>query len=121
MKKALLVLFALMLVVCLTSCGDPEEIGTYELDSMTEDGETMSMKDLKDMYAAYGMDMPEFSLTLTKDGKGKLVAAGEASDITWDSKAKTMTNNGETISYTFKDNKITLSDEGQAMVFVKKN
>ena len=121
MKKAWLVLFALVLAVCLTSCGDPAEVGSYELDSMTEKGETMSLQDLKDMYTAIGMDMPEFSLTLNKDGKGKMVIAGNTADITWDSKAKTMTNDGETISYTFKDNKITLSEDGETMVFVKKN
>ena len=121
MKKAWLVLFALVLVVCLTSCGEPAEIGSYDLDSMAEDGQTMTMQELKNMYAEYGMDMPEFSLTLNKDGKGKMVIAGNTADITWDSKAKTMTNDGETISYTFKDNKITLSEDGETMVFVKKN
>ena len=111
----------MVLVVCLTSCGgEAAEVGSYDLDSMAEGGETMSMQELKDMYTAYGMDMPEFSLTLTKDGKGKLVVNGETTNITWDSKAKTMTNDGGTISYTFKDNKITLSDEGQTLVFVKK-
>lgn len=35
MKKALLVLFVLMLAVCLTSCGDDaEEVGSYELESV---------------------------------------------------------------------------------------
>ncbi len=121
MKKALLVLFVLMLALCLTSCGgDAEEVGSYTLDSMSENGETMSMKDLKDMYAAYGMDMPEFSLTLNKDGTGKMVVMGETKEITWDAKAKTMTADGESIKYTFKDKKITISEESQTMVFVKK-
>ena len=33
MKKALLVLFALVLVVCLTSCGDDKRVGTYDCHS----------------------------------------------------------------------------------------
>ena len=120
MKKAWLVLFALVLVVCLTSCGEPAEIGSYDLESMTEAGETLSMQELKDMYTAYGMDMPEFSLTLNKDGKGKITINGETRDITWDSKAKTITYDGASEKYTYKDNKVTIADEGNEMVFVKK-
>jgi hypothetical protein len=121
MKKVFLVLFVLMLAVCLTSCGgDAEEIGSYELESMSEAGETMSMKELKDMYAEYGMPVPEFSLVLNKDGTGKMTISGESANIKWDAKAKTMTADGETIKYTFKDNKITIGEKNDAMVFVKK-
>ena len=110
-----------MLAVCLTSCGgDAEEVGSYDLESMSEGGQTMSMKDLKDLYSAMGETLPEFGLTLNKDGTGKMVVMGETKEITWDAKAKTMTADGESIKYTFKDKKITISEDGQTMVFVKK-
>jgi len=122
MKKAFFAILALMLIVCLASCGgDAEEIGSYDLESMTEDGTTMTLKELKDMYDAYGVAFPEFSLVLNKDGTGKMTVAGETQNINWDAKAKTMSHDNETINYTFKDNKITLSEDGTSLVFVKKN
>ena len=123
MKKTLLVLFALMLVVRLTSCGEAKEIGSYEIESMTSDGETMSLQDLKDLYAKYDMPFTEndFGLTLNKDGTGKMSVMGETSDIKWDAKAKTMSLNGDTVNYTFKDNKITVGEKDDVLVFVKKN
>lgn len=122
MKKALVVLFVLMLAVCLTSCGgDAEEVGSYDLESMSEGGQTMSMKDLKDLYSAMGETLPEFGLTLNKDGTGKMAVMGETQSIKWDSKAKTITGDGETIKYTFKDNKLTIdAGDGSKMIFVKK-
>ncbi len=62
----------MILVVCLTSCGEDKEIGSYDIESITKDSETM-------------------------------------------------TANGETLSYTFKDNKISMGEDGDGMVFVKKN
>jgi len=122
MKKAFFAILALMLIVCLASCGgDAKEIGSYDLESMTEDGTTMTLKELKDMYDAYGVAFPEFSLVLNKDGTGKMTVAGETQNINWDAKAKTMSHDNETINYTFKDNKITLSEDGTSLVFVKKN
>ncbi len=120
MKKAWLVLFALVLAVCLTSCGDPAEVGSYELDSMTEKGETMSLQDLKDMYTAYGMDMPEFGLTLNKDGTGKMIVMGETQEIKWDAKSKTMSHDSASITYIFEDNMIRITDQGTTLVFKKK-
>ncbi len=96
------------------------EVGSYELESMSEAGETLSMKELKDMYAEFGLPTPEFSIVLNADGTGKMTINDESTTIKWDAKAKTMTAEGETIKYTFKDNKITIGEKDDAMVFVKK-
>ena len=121
MKKALFAIFALVLVVCLTSCGEDKEIGSYDIESITKDGETMTAKEIKDQLAEYGMDIDVGGLILNKDGTGKMSLMGESQDIKWDAKAKTMTANGETLNYTFKDNKISMGEDGDGMVFVKKN
>ena len=121
MKKAWLVLFALVLVVCLTSCGEAKEIGSYDLESVTSDGETRLYKELKERYDSYNMAVPEYGLTFEKDGTGRLAFDGEAVKIKWDEKAKTIFFDDLSFSYTFKDNKVEFTvPNGYSCVFVKK-
>ena len=97
-----------------TGSSENKEIGYYDLESLTEDGE-------KDMYALYGMAFPEYSLLLNKDGTGKLTIMDDSRDITWDATIKTITCEGDTLSYTFNDNILTIFENENYIVFVKKN
>ena len=104
-----------------TGSSENKEIGYYDLESVTEDGEIAVIKDLKDMYALYGMAFPEYSLLLNKDGTGKLTIMDDSRDITWDATIKTITCEGDTLSYTFNDNILTIFENENNIVFVKKN
>ena len=104
-----------------TGSSENKEIGYYDLESVTEDGEIMYLKDILDIYEAYGMTAPEYSLLLNKDGTGKLTMMDDSRDITWDATIKTITCEGDTLSYTFNDNILTIFENENNIVFVKRN
>ena len=89
--------------------------GKYELVDIVSDGEsqTSSMELLK----AFGMSA---EMELRSDKTGTMSMYGEDTDVKWDD--KTITSDGESAEYSFKDNKLTIkSKDGSEMVFEKKN
>lgn len=105
-----------MFVVALTSCGgNSKAVGSYKLESVTDGGETITAKDFEEMAAAMGQTIEFGSLVL--NGTGTLVLNGESVSVTWDEKA--IYYNGDAVSYTLKDNTLTLGDDKDKAVFVK--
>ena len=101
----------------LTGCGS-SDAGHYNLYSMTEDGETLTMKDMEDMYKAMDMEVPEMYIELNDDGTGKLVMGDEdTQEIEW--KDGVITIDGEDAKYTVKDGKLTIEEEDATIVFEK--
>ena len=72
-----------------------------------------SLSDLE----ALGMSAEDFSLTLEEDGTGALTMLGESVEVTWDETG--ITAEGDTVSYTLEDGKLTLTEDGQTMVFAR--
>lgn len=108
---------ALAAALSLTGCGK-SDAGRYDLYSMTDSGETITMKDMEDMYKEMNMEAPEMYIELNEDGTGKLVMGeGEAEEIKW--KDGVITADGEDVNYTIKDGKLTMESDGTEMVFEK--
>lgn len=108
---------ALAGTLSLTGCGK-SDTGRYDLYSMTDDGETITMKDMEAMYAEMDMEAPEMYIQLNDDGTGKLVMGEEETqDIEW--KDGVISADGEEISYTMEDGKLKMEDDGTEMVFEK--
>ena len=86
--------------------------GTYDLISMEQNGESVGDIDkLKELgFTA--------TLELKEDKTGVLNVFGQSQDITYDD--KNITSDGQAVPYKFADNKITLEQDGQKMVFQKK-
>lgn len=120
MKKILALLLAAIMLLSLTACGsgsddrDDEEsemekrAGTYVLESMSADGETVDAEDL-------GM---EAYLELKKNGTGTMTMMGESTEVEWDEDSITV--EGEKADLDFRGSRatITVEDEGE-MVFKK--
>ncbi len=101
----------------LTGCGK-SDAGHYDLYSMTTDGETMTMKDMEEMYKEMDMEAPEMYIELNEDGTGKLVMGDEdTQEFEW--KDGVITADGEDVKYTVEDGKLTMEDDGEKMVFEK--
>lgn len=108
---------ALAAALSLTGCGK-SDAGRYDLYSMTDSGETITMKDMEDMYKEMNMEAPEMYIELNEDGTGKLVMGeGDAEEIKW--KDGVITADGEDVNYTIKDGKLTMESDGTEMVFEK--
>ena len=101
----------------LTGCGK-SDAGRYNLYSMTEDGETMTMKEMEDMYKEMDMEAPEMYLELKDDGTGQIVMGDEDTEkVEW--KDGVITTDDEELKYTIKDGKLTMESDGLERVFVK--
>ncbi|MGN1340389.1 MAG: hypothetical protein ACI4WS_08865 [Oscillospiraceae bacterium] len=106
----------------LAGCGENgnSDAGRYNLYSMEEDGTTFTISDMESMYSEMGMEAPESYIQLNADGTGSIVMFEEdAEEFKW--KNGTMTIGDETISYTIKDGKLTVSRAGSSIVFEKSN
>lgn len=117
--KSLAVVCAAVLAasLALTGCGK-SDAGHYDLYSITQDGETMTMKEMEDMYKEMDMDAPEMYLELNEDGTGKLVMGeDDTQEIEW--KDGVISADGEDVEYTIEDGKLTMEDDGSEMVFEK--
>ncbi len=122
MKKMKLVstvcAMALAACFCFTGCGKDSDAGRYNFYSMTEDGETITMKDMEEMYKEANMEVPEMYLELKDDGTGTLVLGEDDTEtVKW--KDGVITADGEDVEYTVQDNKLTLKIDGDEMVFEK--
>ncbi|MGN0612826.1 MAG: hypothetical protein ACI4JB_02920 [Porcipelethomonas sp.] len=108
---------ALAASLTLTGCGS-SDAGRYDLYSMTQDGETMTMKEMEEMYKEMDMEAPEMYLELKDDGTGKLVM-GEDDTEEFEWKDGVISADGEDIKYTVEDGKLTMESDGNKMVFEK--
>lgn len=93
-------------------------VGSWKLTGMTENGEAISQDDMA-MMEAFGMTV---SLTVSEDGNFELMYFGESQKGTWEAKSATeasFTVEGDTVSATLKDGKLTLSESGTDLVFEK--
>lgn len=101
-------------------------VGSYALDSITNDGKTENAKDYKrsakfwkKMGAWEGTDYSLGKLALHKDGTGIMTIKGESRDVTWNEKAIILSK--ESYAYTFGDNKLTIVDDPTLVFVAKKN
>lgn len=99
---------ALVMVLSLTACGN-STLGYYKLSSAEASGISLDSSAL----AATGMD--NGYVLLEDGGKGKLSAAGQEQEFTYDD--KNFTADGESIPYTLKDGVITLDQNGIKITF----
>lgn len=115
-RKVLSVVLVVAMLLTFAACGKKTSspAGTYVLESMTSEGVTMKMEDL----AALGMSEDDFKLILNEDGTGSMEVYGQSQELTWDD--KTLTAEGESIAYTLSGDTLTISVEGNSMVFVRK-
>lgn len=133
MKKRFALAFAAILALCLAlvGCGggggggeaaDPKAnfIGTWEIQSMEQDGESMSEEDLA-MMRELGLSV---YLVLNEDGTGSIEMFGEALEGTWEAKnatTGTFTAEDQTVDMTLEGGTLTMTQEGTdtRMVFAQ--
>lgn len=102
----------------LTGCQGKSDAGRYDVYSMTANGETMTLDQLKELYEGMGIDFPEMYLQLNEDGTGKLVMGDDDSNtVEW--KAGVIIADGEEIKYTIDGDKLSMEKDGQKVVFKK--
>ena len=111
MKKIVALTLVLVMVLALCACGGGSKTaaGTWKLTGMTQDGQ-----DYSQYLSMLGM---EITMVLNDDGTGTMEAMGEKVDVTWD--ANGITSQGETISYTLDGDKLTVTQNGSSIIFVK--
>ena len=117
MKKVLSVLCVLVLVVMLTACGKKTMVGTYKLIEMEANGEKADAK----MLETLGIKM---ELVVNDDKTAVLKMDGEQDEkLTYNDKEfigkDEETGEDMSISYTLDGKKLTLSKDGEKMVFEK--
>ena len=112
MFLAIAALLMSMLVV-LTGCGE-KVAGKYELIEMSSKSETFGkdqIEELKNLGFTY-------TLELREDGTGVMTIAGENTEFKYDD--KNIIVEGVSTPYTFENNKLTVSENDEKMVFEKK-
>ena len=133
---ALLVLISMIVsIMALTGCGKKNDnlekelensvqslvdsidasamVGKYELIEMTADGENYGKEEL-DALKSFGMTI---TLELKEDGTGVMDIYGQQTELTYDSKS--MTIDGDKMSFTKSEDIITLEKDNEKMVFKK--
>ena len=115
MKKILSVLCVLVVAFMLTACGS--KTGTYKLVEMIgASGEKVDSK----MIEQFGMTM---ELVIKDDKNAVLKAGGEEKTLTYDDKNFTgkddETGEEESFPYTLEGNTLTLTQDGEKLVFKK--
>lgn len=108
-----LVIVAIYLIFNKNGLGSKNIVGYYELYEMSSDDEDYSYEDLQNL-KSLGL---EVTLELRDDKTGTLNLFGETMDLTYDN--KNMTVDGEYAPYKVDDNKITMEQDGQKLVFQK--
>ena len=103
----------------LTGCqGGKSDAGRYDVYSMTENGETRTVDQLKELYEGMGIDFPDMYLQLNEDGTGKLVLGDDDSNkVEW--KPGVIIANGEEAKYTIDGDKLSMEKDGKKIVFKK--
>ncbi len=123
-KKIIALLMAMTILLALCSCGKSDqqenkaapEVGYFVIESMEEDGESITKEDLK----AAGMDADAFYLVMEADGTGYLAIPDEDTEFfTWaDGRIK---SGDYELPYTVDGDTMTLEDDGAKMVFTRSN
>ena len=103
----------------LTGCqGGKSDAGRYDVYSMTENGETRTVDQLKELYEGMGLDFPDMYLQLNEDGTGELVLGDDDSNkVEW--KPGVIIANGEEAKYTIDGDKLSMEKDGKKLVFKK--
>ena len=102
----------------LTGCQGKSDAGRYDIYSMTENGETRTVDQLKELYEGMGIDFPDMYLQLNEDGTGKLVLGDDDSNkVEW--KPGVIIANGEEAKYTIDGDKLSMEKDGKKLVFKK--
>lgn len=112
MKKLIALCLVLVLVVAMVACGGGGKnpaVGTWKLTGLFEGEEDYSA-----YLAMLGMDL---TIVLNEDGTGTMEMMGEKLDITW-ADGKIM-NEGESLSFSVDGDTLTISEEGERMVFTR--
>ena len=114
MKKILSILCVMVIAFMLTACGS--KTGTYKLVSMESAEMNLTAEDLE----KFGMTM---ELIIKDDKNAVLKANGEEKTLTYDDKTFTgkddETGEEESIPYTLEGNTLTLTQDGEKLVFKK--
>jgi hypothetical protein len=118
----MIAVFALSIPLALVGCGGGETLeGTYDLESVTSDGDTVTAQDLRDL----GMEPSEF-LTITFSGNDfTMIAMGESLDGSYKLSNGTisMTADGDgpfgALKGTVSGDTITIELDGDVIVFKK--
>ena len=102
----------------LTGCQGKSDAGRYDVYSMTANGETYTLDQLKELYEGMGIDFPDMYLQLNEDGTGELVLGDDDSNkVEW--KPGVITTNGEEAKYTIDGDKLSMEKDGKKIVFKK--
>ena len=102
----------------LTGCQGKSDAGRYDVYSMTENGETRTVDQLKELYEGMGIDFPDMYLQLNEDGTGELVLGDDDSNkVEW--KPGVISADGEEVKYTIDGDKLSMEKDGQKIVFKK--
>lgn len=102
----------------LTGCQGKSDAGRYDVYSMTENGETHTVDQLKELYEGMGIDFPDMYLQLNEDGTGELVLGDDDSNkVEW--KPGVIIANGEEAKYTIDGDKLSMEKDGKKIVFKK--
>ena len=103
----------------LTGCqGGKSDAGRYDVYSMTENGETRTVDQLKELYEGMGIDFPDMYLQLNEDGTGELVLGDDDSNkVEW--KPGVIIANGEEAKYTIDGDKLSMEKDDKKIVFKK--
>ena len=102
----------------LTGCQGKSDAGRYDVYSMTANGETYTLDQLKELYEGMGIDFPDMYLQLNEDGTGKLVLGDDDSNkVEW--KPGVIIANGEEAKYTIDGDKLSMEKDDKKIVFKK--
>ena len=102
----------------LTGCQGKSDAGRYDVYSMTENGQTYTLDQLKELYEGMGIDFPDMYLQLNEDGTGELVLGDDDSNkVEW--KPGVIIANGEEAKYTIDGDKLSMEKDGKKLVFKK--
>lgn len=101
---------ALYLLLCIAGCGSVA--GRYDLTSITTGEETVLVRDIP--------NAPPMYLHLNSDGTGIMLLSDEAVQMHWDDSFIWAEGaEDEKIVYILEDQTLTMSQNGQKMVFTK--
>ena len=102
----------------LTGCQGKSDAGRYDVYSMTANGETYTLDQLKELYEGMGIDFPDMYLQLNEDGTGELVLGDDDSNkVEW--KPGVIIANGEEAKYTIDGDKLSMEKDDKKIVFKK--
>ena len=118
LSAVLAMVMAITVSFVLTGCHGKSDAGRYDVYSMTENGETRTVDQLKELYEGMGIDFPDMYLQLNEDGTGELVLGDDDSNkVEW--KPGVIIANGEEAKYTIDGDKLSMEKDGKKIVFKK--